>query len=208
LSEMEHNLSDNYVGNALDMYRRVLSDQDDNSVTIISVGFLNNLYDLLIAEPDLVAKKVKQLVLMGGNANDDFNFVRHDTIDQAQYLLENWPGHIMISQEGAAIHTGSNLEYTSVENPVRAAYYWWNRRSWENTDNFRARSSWDQMAVLYGVRGDEGNFFVMNNKAGILKNGYMWRMSPGFRELLVNARSNQEYADLIETLMTKYPGHQ
>ena len=39
----------------MDVYTKVLSKQDDKSVTIVSVGFLNNLSDLLKAEPDLVA---------------------------------------------------------------------------------------------------------------------------------------------------------
>jgi inosine-uridine nucleoside N-ribohydrolase len=52
--------------NALDVYQNVLSEQPDSSVTIISVGFLNNLNDLLNANPELIAKKVKELVIMGG----------------------------------------------------------------------------------------------------------------------------------------------
>jgi inosine-uridine nucleoside N-ribohydrolase len=56
----------------------VLSKQKDKSVTIISAGILNNLYSLLKSDPDLVAKKVNELVVMGGLINAGFNLVRHN----------------------------------------------------------------------------------------------------------------------------------
>jgi len=52
---------------AVQVYRKILSQQPDTSVTIVSVGFLTNLYNLLRSKPDsisplsgneLVAKKV------------------------------------------------------------------------------------------------------------------------------------------------------
>ncbi len=202
LAELNHDVSDNIVDTALNVYREILSSQEDGSVTIVSVGFLNNLYDLLVAEPDLVKQKVSQLVLMGGNANDDFNFVRHDTVAQAQYVLEHWPGPIVISQEGASIYTGSGLKELPEANPIRTAYYWWTLRSWGNSGIFEGRSSWDQMAVLYAVRGSK-YFSIMDNRAGMLKNGYMWQMIPDYRMLLINKLSNEQYAAIIEDLMTK-----
>src|SRR5688572_12735058 len=60
---------------AISVYRKVLAKQPDKSVTIITVGFLTNLADLLRSAPDqhstldgrqLVEKKVKQLVSMAG----------------------------------------------------------------------------------------------------------------------------------------------
>lgn len=202
LAELHHDLSDNIVDTALNVYRETLSSQEDGSVTIVSVGFLNNLYDLLVAEPDLVRQKVSQLVLMGGNANDNFNFVRHDTVAQTQYVIEHWPGPVVISQEGSSICTGSGLEAVPEENPIRTAYYWWTLRSWGETGIFNDRSSWDQMAVLYAVRGSRC-FSIMDNRAGMLQNGYMWQMAPNYRMLLINKLSNRQYSEIIEELMTK-----
>ena len=60
---------------AVDLYRQILSSQPDNSVIIITVGYLTNLKNLLNSGPDsispltgieLVRQKVKQLVCMGG----------------------------------------------------------------------------------------------------------------------------------------------
>ncbi|ADI13288.1 nucleoside hydrolase [Truepera radiovictrix] len=60
---------------AVAVYRRVLAAQPDSSVTLIAVGFLQNLADLLASSPDrysglsgeaLVRRKVRQLVVMAG----------------------------------------------------------------------------------------------------------------------------------------------
>jgi len=50
-----------------------LAKQPDKSVTIISVGFMNNLDVLLKNDPILVARKVKELVIMGAPNGDDHN---------------------------------------------------------------------------------------------------------------------------------------
>ncbi len=47
MDNMTHDPMDNIVGNAVGVYKHLLKDQPDNSVTIVSVGFLNNLYELL-----------------------------------------------------------------------------------------------------------------------------------------------------------------
>lgn len=112
LAVMKHDLKDNPVGSSLEIYKKILADQPDNSVIIVSVGFLNNLYDLL-SDPEgfvLISTKVKKLVLMGGVYKDEFNFVRHNTVDQAQYVLEYWPGTVVVSPDGAGVQTGSALE--------------------------------------------------------------------------------------------------
>ena len=199
LAGMANDITDNIVDTSLNVYKQVLVQQPDNSVTIISVGFLNNLYDLLQEDPELVASKVNKLVLMGGVYYDDFNFVRHDLVDQTQYVIENWPSLIVVSQEGVYIKTGAALEETPVDNPVREAYYKW------FDDSFQARSSWDQVAVLYGVRGADEYFEEVGEGTGQLKNGYKWNMQPGYRMYLTHKLSSTEMAEIIEDLMIQPP---
>jgi hypothetical protein len=197
LANMANDITDNTVDTSLNVYKQVLAQQPDNSVTIISVGFLNNLYDLLQDDPDLVSRKVKKLVLMGGVAYDEFNFVRHDLVDQTQYVIENWPGPVIVSQEGVHIKTGAALEHTPTDNPVRQAYYKWFNNS------FQDRSSWDQVAVLYGVRGTSIYFDKVSEGSGRLSNGYTWNMESGYRMYLTHKLSTTEMANLIEELMTQ-----
>jgi len=200
LARMDHDRNDNIVESSLNVYKQVLAQQPDNSVTIISIGFLNNLYDLLLDDPELVANKVKKLVLMGGVAYDEFNFVRHDLVDQTQYVIENWPGPIVVSQEGVYIKTGAALANTPADNPVREAYYKWFE------DSFEDRSSWDQVAVLYGVRGSDNYFEEVDTDTGRLANGFIWNMQPGYRMYLTHKLSTSQMAAIIEELMVQSPG--
>lgn len=195
LAGMANDITDNTVDTSLNVYKQVLAQQPDHSVTIISVGFLNNLYDLLKEDPELVASKVNKLVLMGGVYYDDFNFVRHDLVDQTQYVIENWPTPVIVSQEGEHIKTGAALEETPIDNPVREAYYKW----FDNS--FQDRSSWDQVAVLYGVSGTNIYFEEVGEGTGQLKNGYKWNMKPGHRMYLTHKLSTTEMAKIIEALM-------
>ncbi len=194
-----HDLTSASAPTALDVYRQVLGEQSDGSVTIISVGFLNNIHDLLKAEPDLVARKVTELVVMGGRINDSFNLVRHNLAAKSEYVIRNWPTPLVISQFGHATHTGARLSEAPAENPVREAYFRWFDQS------FRGRSSWDQVAVLYGVRGLSYYFHEITSGTGRLSNGYEWQMQSGFRSYLDARLSNEEFSSIIEALMTEAP---
>ena len=99
-----------------------------------------------------------------------------------------------------ADHTGSRLADAPPENPVREAYYWW------SGEKYGGRSSWDQLAVLYGVRGVGDYFTEITEGKGRLSNGYEWELNPGFRSYLEPRLSDSELADIIESLMIKPPG--
>lgn len=76
LSEFDSRIRNaSQTSDALQLYRRVLSEADDNSITIVAIGFATTLLEVLQSAPDsfsplkgrwLMAKKVKQLVFMGG----------------------------------------------------------------------------------------------------------------------------------------------
>jgi hypothetical protein len=197
-----HDLAGETAPTALEVYRKVLAEQPDKSVTIISVGFLNNIYDLLKAEPDLVGKKVKELVVMGGRNNDDFNLSRHDLVAQSEYVIRHWPTPLVISSHGGGTKTGGRLSGTAAGNPVREAYYQWFDQS------YQGRSSWDQVAVLYGVRGLRNYFSEVVTGTGRLRNGFEWQMQPGHRSSLEPKLSDQEFVDIIEPLMIQPPRKQ
>ena len=194
-----HDLPTVPTPSSLELYLQVLSEQPDNSVTIISVGFLNNLYNLLKANPDLVAQKVTELVVMALLIEDPYNTVRHSLIDKSEYVIRNWPTSLVISQHGETVHTGVRLAETAAENPVREAYY---RRF---NGQYKGRSSWDQLAVLYGVRGLGDYFTEVTEGKGRLSNGYEWEMKPGFRSYLKVRLSDSEFVRIVEDLMIQPP---
>jgi len=197
--DVQQNLTDNNVPSSLEIYQQVLSEQPDNSVTIISVGFLNNLYDLLKAHPNLIKQKVVELVVMAGLINDNFNTVRHNLVEKTEYVIRNWNTPLTISQHGSSVRTGTKLAETSKENPVREAYYQWFNGA------YKGRASWDQVAVLYGVRGLSDMFIEITEGKGRLLNGYEWQMKPGFRTYLDVSISDDELTRTIENLMIQTP---
>ena len=184
---------------ALDVYRRVLPRQPDRSVTIVSVGFLNNLSDLLEADTDLVRAKVARLVVMGGRHNDGFNLVRHGLVETSQRVFEYWPTPLAISDHGGRLHTGATLASTPPENPVREAYFRWFGNA------FKGRSSCDQVAVLYAVLGTGVWFDDVSTGTASLPNGYSLQLTAGFRTYVASRRPDEELTDFIETLMTQPP---
>ena len=187
------------VDSSLNVYRQALRAQPDGSVTIVSVGFLNNLYELLRQAPDLARAKVKALVLMGGVRNDGFNFVRHNLAGQTRYVLTHWPGPVVVSQAGRDIQTGARLRHTPKENPVREAYRLW----WRG--EVKDRASWDQVAVLYAVRGAGDYFEEVATGQGLLRGGFAWDMRPGWRTYLRLRVAKQELAAVIDALMVAKP---
>jgi len=199
VAKFPHDLETADAPSALDVYRQVLAEQPDSSVTIVSVGFLNNINDLLIAEPDLVARKVVELVQMAGVYNDGFNLVQHNLVSVSENVIRNWPTPLVISQEGSSIHTGDNYKNAAPENPFREAFYRY------FGEDYQGRPSWDEMAVLYGVYGLSPYFNMVPTGTGRLSNGYTWDMQPGFRTYLSNRYPNPTYERIIESLMNQLP---
>jgi hypothetical protein len=152
------------------LYRRILAGQPDRSVTIITVGYATNVRNLLATGPDeisplsgpeLVAKKV-HLYAAGGNGagalpDGKAGFNYQQDLEAAKYEVEHFPRSVpMVYAGGAgnAVRTGPRLSTeTSDGHIVRRCYelHFQGRSPW-------ARPSWDQLRVLYGVRGLGDNF--------------------------------------------------
>ncbi len=155
-------LDDDALPDALQIYRSVLAKQPDRSVTIVSIGFLVNLRDLLYSQPDasspmggfdLIRNKVKELVIMGGNYprgleyNFNYGGVKESTAD----VIDHWPDQVpmvFIGYElGAKVFSGRVYQEKLADGPLRLAL--------ANAYNAlsHGRESWDELAVLYAVRG-------------------------------------------------------
>ena len=131
------------------VYRKTLESAADGTVVIVSVGLMENLLDLLnskpddissLSGPDLVRKKVRQLVVMA-------NTTRYDNA-----VNGIWPTKILFTfGVGSYISTGKSLAGTPENNPVRCIY------SLFGDDQHNAlkdgRQSWDLTAAWLAVRG-------------------------------------------------------
>lgn len=168
------------VPDAVEIYRKVLSTQPDNSVTIITVGFLSNLNNLLKSKPDhnsvltgndLVNRKVKRLVSMAGCFPSGREFNIYMDSAASQYVYENWPGEIIFTgfEIGSQIRTGLRLINSNIkDSPVKDVFRISIPLSAEDKDG---RMSWDETAVLIGVYGTEGFFDTVRGKIIVNRDG-------------------------------------
>ncbi len=155
------------VPDAVAIYRKVLASQPDSSVTIVTVGFLTNIANLLRSQPDeysqltgkeLAARKVKLLVSMAGRFPEGREFnVFMDSVS-SKYAFENWPGEIIFTgfEIGSRIFTGLRLMKSEVINsPVKDVF----RISIPlSPEDKNGRMSWDETATLISVYGTKGFF--------------------------------------------------
>ncbi len=155
---------------ALDVYRRVLSAQPDNSVVICTVGFFTNLKTLLEREGDLARRKVKKLVLMGcrGTKGVEWNSGSKAGDPVAgKWVLDNWKCPIVVSdfEFGRWVFTGRAVAEKDFgwDNPVKDAFK--NKLpprekcSHKTYDRAQGHPSWDQTAAYAAVRGENDPLF-------------------------------------------------
>lgn len=161
---------DNDTWDPVALYRKTLSEAEDGSVTIASIGFLNNLSGLLnstgdsyseLNGPELVERKVAELVVMGGGypGGHEFNFFGYDRAATA-HVISSWKGPLVFSgsELGGNVSTGGRLMAQGpAGDPVRAAYLYYTY----NTSRF----SWDPLTVLYAIDG-LGQLFEFGNDGG------------------------------------------
>ncbi|MDN3580646.1 nucleoside hydrolase [Mucilaginibacter flavus] len=170
--------SNDEAQDATTLYRKILAAQPDQSVTIVTIGFMTNMANLLQSKPDnisaldgkaLIKKKVKLLVSMAGCFNNEmgtfkeFN-VKMDSVS-SKIAFNNWPSPIVLSgfEIGAKIHTGLPIatDQFITSSPVKDVF----QKSMPlDPNDAKGRMSWDETAVLVAVRGFEKYFDVIKGK--------------------------------------------
>jgi hypothetical protein len=213
--EFPQDLGTTNAWDAVELYRKILSEQPDSSVVIITTGFTTNIEDLLKSESDsyselngidLVVKKVKRWVSMGGgypSSGGEFNFNQDATA--TIYAVENWPKPVLFSgfEIGVSIYTGAKLALTSESNPVRRAY--------ELAGGYvgSTHNSWDQTAVLAAIR-DPLLYWDLETTGycHVFANGSNeWRSSPDKdHSYLISRVSDSELVEILDNLMADLEG--
>jgi inosine-uridine nucleoside N-ribohydrolase len=206
------------VPDAVTVYRKVLSEQPDTSVTIVTVGFLTNLSYLLKSQPDrlsplngleLVSKKVKRLVSMAGMFPEGREFNVFMDSSSSEYVYKKWPGEVIFTgfEIGRRILTGLRLMNSDIQNsPVRDVF----RISIPLSDEDRnGRMSWDETAVLIAVYGTEGFFETRRGKIIVKSDGSnRWEDSPDGKQFYVIQKMPvNEISKFIEDRMMHIPIH-
>jgi len=149
------------------LYRKLLSEAEDNSITIVSVGMFTNLGLLLDSQADeysplsgkeLVSKKVKAFEVMAGCFSPvPLRYTKSGTVCQfleveyniggdvpmAKKVIQEWPGEMYIFplEEG--------LRFPSVHDEILEAYRWQ-----PDSPIYQIYSRYDEWAA-----GDVGQYF-------------------------------------------------
>lgn len=189
------------------LYRQLLAQAADGSVTIVCVGFLTALGELLQTQADdisplsgveLVRRKVQRVVSMGelpaeGDRLTSFNY--YMDLKGTETVFETCPVPICVSPVGTRVITGAHLtDALPEEHPLRIAYENWNGPR-------KGRSSWDLVAVLQAMQ--PGNPWQRLEPIGMVRvnaaQQRMWREAEGWRQdmLVVSCISDEEMAELL-----------
>lgn len=201
---------------AVSIYRNILSEQPDKSVTIVTVGFLTNLSNLLMSQSDnispftgmeLVRKKVRSFVAMAGKfpSGKEFNVYMDSTA--SINVFNNWPGEIIFTgfEIGWEIRTGLRLMKMDVnDSPVKDVFRISIPLSAEDKDG---RMSWDETAVLIGVYGTDGFFDTIRGKIIVNPDGSnKWENNPNGKHIYVKQKMDiNEMSIFIEDRMMHIP---
>lgn len=171
-----HDANPNTVPEATMLYRKLLSESDDKSLVIVTVGPLMNIKKLIDSKPDehsdlngfeLIHKKVKEFVIMGGNfptSQDEWNF-NGDMPGVTKYVLEHLKLPITFSgaELGATLKTGEVFNDLPKDSPLYLGFYHFGKYAPWMKQQFKGRvfdnATFDQTAVLYAIRNGVGNYW-------------------------------------------------
>jgi inosine-uridine nucleoside N-ribohydrolase len=208
--------SNDEAEDAVTVYRKVLSQQPDNSVTIVTVGFLTNLANLMNSKPDkyspldgttLIHKKVKRLVSMAGRFPEgkEFNVFMDST--SSQIVFSKWPSEVIFSgfEIGEKIKTGLPLvQNNAIQNsPVKDVFRICLPLAEEDHNG---RSSWDETAVLVAVKGFEPYYSIESGSIIVNDDGSnSWDKDGNNQFYLVEKLPHEQVQQLINNLIQHQP---
>ena len=142
---------------AADALVRGLKDAEEDSVTMIAIGPLNNLSRFLADErtAGLMRSRVRRIAAMAGSFSFREGFAEWNVkmdIPAARSVLCGWEKELLLCpfEAGLEVLTGSPLERYP-DNPVRTAYTLYNGGGF-------TRSSWDPATVACAVLEDPGPY--------------------------------------------------
>jgi hypothetical protein len=156
---------------AVALYQRLLSQQPDHSVTIVSLGGFTNLAALLASGRGqgaaLVARKVKNLVVMAGEFPTASRAWTNELIDvpATRYVFNRgWPKSVPITWADAKIgfplFVGQTVTQAHKDGPVRAAF------QILFPDGKVGDANWDAIAIYHAIYGLGDNLLSLTGAGG------------------------------------------
>ncbi|MDB5024038.1 MAG: nucleoside hydrolase [Mucilaginibacter sp.] len=182
LAKYPHKIKHNDAApDAVTIYRKILASQADNSVTIVTVGFLTNLSNLLNSTADeyssldgkqLIKKKVKLLVCMAGKYPSGYEFNVIKDAAASQNVYNNWSTPVILSgfEIGAKILVGLPLIHNNTihNDPVKDVFRMAIPQAKEDSSG---RKSWDETAVLVAIKGYSAFYTLHQGRIKVADDG-------------------------------------
>lgn len=203
---------------SVSIYRKVLAEQPDNSVTIVTVGFMTNISELLQSKADkysnltgmeLLEKKVRNWVAMAGGFPQGREFNIHKDAESGVYAFEHFPKPILFSgfEIGDKIKTGGKIAEQKLESSPVSVGYQINLASYAK-EAVKARSSWDQTAVLIAAENPEKYFYLSG--PGTMKtekdgSNYWEPSAQGKHKFIIHKYPYKKLEEVIDKLMLEQP---
>lgn len=171
-----HKLDYASVANATVLYREILSKSPDKSITLITIGPLKNVENLIKSQGDtisdlsgkeLINRKIKEFVVMGGQfpgGENEWNF-DGGMPGVTRYVIQNisTPITFIGFELGSAIKTGEVFNNINHKTPLYVGYKHFSENAPWVKEFYRGKildgSTFDQTAVLYAVRKGIGVFW-------------------------------------------------
>jgi inosine-uridine nucleoside N-ribohydrolase len=217
LAKYPHKIKNNdEVPDAVQVYRKVLASQPEHSVTIVTVGFLTNLSNLLNTNADefsklngkeLVARKVKLLVCMAGRFPSGYEFNVMKDAKASQNVYANWPTQIVLSgfEIGEKILAGIPLIHNDAikNDPVKDVFRISIPMAKEDS---LGRKSWDETAVLIAIKGYSQFYTLHHGRMSVADDGKdTWDDNGNGQAYLVEEADYKEVEKLINELIQYQP---
>jgi inosine-uridine nucleoside N-ribohydrolase len=204
------------ASDAVQLYRKILASRPDHSVTIVTIGFLTNLSNLLNSRADeysnldgkqLVKKKVKLLVCMGGKFPSGYEFNVMKDAAASQNVYENWNTPVIFSgfEIGEKIKAGIPLIHNNAikNDPVKDAFRLSIPQAKEDS---AGRKSWDETAVLVAIKGYSKFYTLHPGKIKVADDGKnTWDDNGKGQAYLVEKVDYKEVEKLINELIQYQP---
>jgi inosine-uridine nucleoside N-ribohydrolase len=217
-----HEFDFSSVADATVLYREILSKSQDKSITIVTVGPLKNIENLIKSQADsisglsgkeLIDQKVKEFVIMGGQfpqGDKEWNF-DGEMHGVTRFVIQNISTPITFSgfELGLAIKTGEVFNHIDPKTPLYIGSLHFSKNAPWVKEDFNGKilnsSTYDQTAVLYAVRKGIGVYWEKVENGICLPDdtgGNTWVEATSSNHSYLKLRMDkEELATLLESLM-------
>ena len=169
---LPHELTNDDVPLCIDLYREILSQADDKSITLVTVGPLANIKELIDSKADkhspltgleLMNRKLKGISMMGGAfpaMENEWNFWGNSA-GTTRYVLDKLATPIAIIgyEVGQAVKIGNEFNKIKGNNPLYPGFLYFSEHApWMKADFKGAildNPCYDQITLLHGIYGDD-----------------------------------------------------